>query len=87
MLPSAEKPLTARTARSVLRPRFSAQIAISDAKHVQSKNLWRVACLDAIALALPRVTGDDREVRTSDGQDGTAIFSVGVELPFLGVRK
>lgn len=56
--------------------------------HVQSENLWCVTCLDAVAFALPRVACDDREIRTSDGQDSAAILGVGIELPFLrvGVR-
>lgn len=53
----------------------------------QSEDLWRVAGLDAVALALTGVAGDDSEVRTSDSEDGTAVVGAGVERALLGVGE
>lgn len=55
--------------------------------HVQSEDFRCVSCLDAVALALPGVSGNDREVRTGDGEDGAAVLRVGVELAFLGAGE
>lgn len=51
----------------------------------QSEDLGGIAGLDTVAFALPSVPRDDREVRTSDGEDCAAVVGVGVELALLGV--
>lgn len=53
---------------------------------VQSEDLGCVARLDAVTLALPGVAGDDSEIGTCNGEDGAAIFRVGVELALLWLR-
>ena len=53
----------------------------------QSEDFGRIAGLYAVAFALAGVTSNDGEVRTSDGEDGTAIVGVGVELALLGVGE
>lgn len=52
---------------------------------LQSEYLWCVSGLDAVTLALPSVTCNDGEVRTSNGEDGASILCVGVELSLLGL--
>ena len=49
----------------------------------QSENFGGIAGLDAVALALTGVTGDDRKVCTCDGKNCAAIFSVRVEMSLL----
>ena len=51
----------------------------------QPEDLGCITGLDTVTLALPSITSDDGEVRTSDGQDGTAIVGIRVELPLLRV--
>ena len=55
--------------------------------NVQSEDLGSVAGLYAVALALAGVTSNNGEVRTSDGEDSTAIVGVGVELALLRVGE
>ena len=43
--------------------------------------------MDTVTLALPGVTCNYTEVRTGNGEDGTAVLGVGVELALLGVCK
>ena len=59
--------------------------AYTQRRHVQFEDLWRIPRLDAVALALPRVTCDDGEICASDGKDGAAVLGVRVKLAFLGV--
>ena len=51
---------------------------------LQSKDFWSVSCLDAVALALSRITGDDGEVVTGYREDGPAVFCIRVESSRLG---
>lgn len=51
----------------------------------QSEYFGRVASLNVVALALAGVASDDGKVRSSDGEDGAAIFCVRVELSLLRV--
>jgi hypothetical protein len=52
---------------------------------IQSEDLWGIASLDAVTLALAGVAGDDSKVCTCDGEDCAAIFGIRVKLPLLGV--
>lgn len=49
-------------------------------KHSQSKNLLRIPRLNTISLTLSCITGNNGEVGSGDGEDGTTIGGVGVEL-------
>lgn len=53
---------------------------------VQSEDLGRIARLDAVALALASVPGDDSEIFAGDGKDGAAVVAVRIELSLLGVN-
>ena len=89
MFPSAAKPFTAKTARSVLFPdaKESKSTAQKEIEDVQPEDLWGISCLNAETLALSRVTGDDRKVLTGDSEDCTAVFGVGVEGSCLGLER
>lgn len=52
---------------------------------IQWENLWCVACLDAVALALPSVTGNDAKIRARYSQDCATILGVGIEGALLGL--
>lgn len=53
----------------------------------QSEDFGCVTSLDAVALTLTSVTGDDSEVCTSDSEDSAAVVRVGVEGALLGVGE
>lgn len=83
MLPSAAKPFTARTARSVLLRHEGLRIDIEEEAEkngdVQPEDLRSVSGLNTVTLTLSCVACDDGKVLTSDGEDCTSIFSVWVE--------
>jgi hypothetical protein len=83
VLPSAAKPFTASTARSVLSGGWVNAKSEWVGTDGQSKYFWRVASLDVVALALAGVASDDGKVGASDGEDGAAVFCVRVELSLL----
>jgi hypothetical protein len=86
MLPSAAKPLTAKTARSVLEEGFRRRSAeIMKKNHEQAEHFGCIARLDTVSFTLPGVTCNDREIRTGDGEDGAAVLCVRVELASLGL--
>ena len=88
MLPSAAKPFTAKTARSVLSRRVGSGSRSGrrwgEIWDIQPEYFWGVSGLNAIALALSRVACDDRKVVTGDGEDGAPVLGVGVEGSCLG---
>ena len=86
MFPSAAKPFTARTARSVLQRREhtrSGRVYARERGDAQSEDLWRITGLYAVAFTLAGVARDDGEVGAGDGEDGAAVVGVGVEGALL----
>jgi hypothetical protein len=90
MLPSAAKPFTASTARSVLFRDASARCPagrfFKGEMDGQPEHFGRIASLDVVTLALAGITSDDSKVCACNGEDCAAIFSIRVELPLLRVR-
>jgi hypothetical protein len=92
VFPSAAKPFTASTARSVLQRQVSTTSEMGGVEHFEKKKLNAqpkyfgcIASLNVITLALAGVASDDSKVCTCDGEDGAAIFGVWVEPSLLGV--
>lgn len=54
----------------------------SHSQYSQFEDLWRVSCLDAVALALPGVARNNGEVEACDGQNRAAILGIRVESSF-----
>ena len=65
----------------------TSDVVMSNEEYVQSENFGSVTCLNAVSLTLPCVTRNDREVRTGDGEDGTSVRRVGIELSLLGLGE
>jgi hypothetical protein len=53
-------------------------------KDAQLEDLWSIARLDAVALALSGVACYDAEVCACDGEDGAAVLGIRVELVLVG---
>lgn len=52
-------------------------------EYAQSKDLWRITCLDVEPFSLTRVARDDGEVGASNGENRAAVLAVRVELTLL----
>ena len=86
MFPSAANPLTAKTALSVLEREQIVKFIIMNARQrldIQSEDLWRISRLNVETLCLARVTSDNSEISTRDGEDCAAILSIWVERVHL----
>ena len=55
--------------------------------NAQTEDFGCVAGLDAIPLALPRIAGNDCEVRAGDGENGATVVGVRVEGALLGLGE
>lgn len=88
MFPSAAKPLTARTALSVL-PNLDQLKIIARDKHScsQSEYLGCIARLYAVALGLASVARDDRKVLARNGKNRPTVLGVRVEAAFGGLYR
>lgn len=96
MLPSAAKPFTAKTARSVL-DRVDVSSAHTTTKnstagegatrvlYVQSEDFRCVSGLYTVALALSGISRNHSKVCAGDSEYRSAVFAVRVELSLLGV--
>ena len=91
VFPSAAKPFTASTARSVLQRYVNAMAKTGGVEHFEEKldaqpeYFGCIASLNVVTLALTGVAGNDSKVCTCDGEDGAAIFGVWIELSLLRV--